>query len=85
MKLYRLKNRLGHFYVLAKDSGAATKALESHLNKRNYGPYGDRIVTETKLLAHEIDMKEKRHFTIFPTFYMPIDSFLDARGEEINE
>ena len=48
-KLFRITNGLGTFYVVAKSFDAAAEALESRLNKADYGFYQHR---EAKTIDH---------------------------------
>lgn len=64
MNLYRLKNELGIYYVIASDPTTAQKMLESKLDITDYGFFRQRKVTEIMLLAEEaIDSKGDPFFS----------------------
>ena len=52
-KLYRIVNKLGTFYIVAKSFDAAAEALKDRLDKADYGFFGDREVKDIELLATE--------------------------------
>lgn len=54
-KLFRITNRLGTFYVVAKSFDAAAEALKSRLDKADYGFYQHRE-------AETIDQIATEHF-----------------------
>lgn len=54
-KLFRITNRLGTFYVVAKSFDAAAEALKSRLDKADYGFYQHRE-------AQTIDQIATEHF-----------------------
>ena len=57
MKLYRLENKLGSWYVLAEDPAKAENKLLNKLNGEmggeGYGFSSDRIVTSITIIATE--------------------------------
>jgi hypothetical protein len=57
MKLYKLQNGLGIFYVISTDPTTAIKMLEATLNLADYGFSSERIVYTSTLLANEIENK----------------------------
>jgi hypothetical protein len=57
MKLYKLQNKLGIFYVISTDPTTAITLLENLLDKADYGFDSERIVYATTLLANEIENK----------------------------
>ena len=52
-KLYRIENRLGTFYIVAKSFDAAAEALKERLDKADYGFISYREVKNIELLATE--------------------------------
>lgn len=52
-KLFRITNGLGTFYVVAKSFDAAAKALESRLDKADYGFYQHREAQTIEQIATE--------------------------------
>lgn len=54
LKLYRLTNKLGKFYVVAKSSDIAIDTLVNSMSKSDYGFYKDREVTNIEILANEV-------------------------------
>ena len=52
-KLYRIKNKLGTFYIVARSFDAAAEALKDRLDTADYGFYQYREVKNIELLATE--------------------------------
>lgn len=63
--LYLLTTKgLGDHYVLANNPDIAEKELITKLTDADYGFYGDRQVTDIKILAKELtDFVEKPNFS----------------------
>lgn len=55
MKLYRLLNQLGIYYVVANDPTDAENRLMSLLNRADYGFSDKRKVREIEVLAEELN------------------------------
>ena len=62
-KLYRIVNRLGTFYIVAKSFDAAAEALRDRLDKADYGFFGYREINNIELLATEHFMGEQQSFS----------------------
>lgn len=54
LKLYKLINRIGTYWVIAEDPTSAEKKLMALLNKADYGITKNRVVTEIHLVAEAI-------------------------------
>ena len=54
MKLYKLINGLGEWFVLAEHPTAALEKLHKHLDKQDYGITSRREVQDIHLLAKEM-------------------------------
>ena len=52
-KLYRIENKLGTFYIVAKSFDAAAEALKERLDKADDGLFSYREVKNIELLATE--------------------------------
>lgn len=51
MNLYRIRNKIGTFYSIAKDYGEAQHNIEEFLNKEDYGFSSHRLVSNIELIA----------------------------------
>lgn len=78
MNLYRLKNRIGHYYVIAANTLEAQDLLMAKLNENDFGFFDSRKVTEIYLIAEEaIDSSGRTFFAggqnliLPPTFKPP--------------
>jgi len=54
MTLFLLTTKLGDFYVLSNSATEAQSFLIRSFNSAEYGYYGDRQVSNIKILANEI-------------------------------
>jgi len=54
MKLYKLINGIGEWFVLAENPTAAVEKLQKHLDKHDYGISTKREVQDIHLLAKEM-------------------------------
>ena len=59
MKLYKLINNLGIWWVLADHPTEAEGRLTSHLDEADYGFTRDRKVIEIHLIAEECDENKR--------------------------
>jgi hypothetical protein len=55
MKLYKVSNRLGDWWVTAEHPTEAEEKVVKHLDKTDYGFSKDRIVNNIKLIATKAD------------------------------
>ena len=55
MKLYRLDNAIGSYWIIAPDPTAAEQKLMTILNKHDYGFFKDRTVKTIALIADAYD------------------------------
>ena len=59
--LYLLSTEgFGEFYIIAKTATEAQTKLETELNRADYGFSNARRVTNIKILAHEIGIRNER-------------------------
>lgn len=63
MNLYLLTNKLDDWYVLSNDSTSAENILMDALNKADYGFSKNRIITNIKILAREINLELNQGFS----------------------
>ena len=61
MKLYKLTNKIGDWYVIAEDPTKAEYKLMAILDGSDYGYYKDRIVTNFELITKEADINSISH------------------------
>ncbi len=54
LKLYKVVNKIGVYWVIATDPTDAEKKLYKILNEADYGFYEHRKVTEIHLIAEEV-------------------------------
>ena len=73
MNLYKLTNKLGSWWVIAKDPTSAQEDLEGRLNLEEYGFSNERHVTEIKLIANELTsgLNQKWFFSSGSTLLLP--------------
>jgi hypothetical protein len=69
MKLYRLVNGLGDYWVIANDPTEAENKLKEVLDAGDYGFSSKRIVKEIHLVAEEIT-KDKSSYNLTNRFLL---------------
>lgn len=54
MNLYKVYNKLGEFYTIAKDFGEAQHNVEEYLAKEDYGLFSKRKTINIEIIASDI-------------------------------
>lgn len=54
MNLYRVSNKLGEFYTVAKDFGEAQHNVEDYLTREDYGLFSRRKTVLIEFIASDI-------------------------------
>jgi hypothetical protein len=67
MNIYKLKNKINEYYVVATDPTTAIRLIEEKLNETDYGFFEDRKIYQTLFLGKEIinssGMDKKPYFS----------------------
>lgn len=72
MKLYKLTNKLGSYYVVATDPTSAAVRLFSLLSEADYGFYEERKVSHIEVIADELTkFAKKPNFSSGNTLILP--------------
>ena len=61
--LYRIKNKIGEFYIVARSFDEAAEELMERLSNANYGYFLDRNVPNIEHLAEESFYDDKQAFS----------------------
>ena len=58
MNLYRVFNKLGEFYTVAKDFGEAQHNVEDYLTREDYGLFSRRKTINVTIIASDIIVED---------------------------
>lgn len=58
MNLYKVYNKLGEFYTIAKDFGEAQHNIEEYLAKEDYGLFSKRKTINVTIIASDVIVED---------------------------